>query len=136
MNSSGPFGGLCNGTVVPASSTNLNLTIWHDQTASLTFNTSKTDFGIIGLTVDALFQPDVFSFIPRCTYAISGQYGFLPRLVYYLLLIFSLILRRHEYLSVAALETSMTYASVACVHAFALMVRYVNEIFAASSARC
>lgn len=120
---------LHNGTVGFPSSDNLNLTVWPNDTAILTFNTSQTDFRVIWSAVDALFQTDVFSFQPVCTYPISGQYGFLPRLIYYLLLIFSLILRRYEYLSVAALGTSMTYASVACVHAFSLMVRYVHETF-------
>ena len=119
--------GLRNGTVGSASANNLNITFWPNQTASLNFNTSNTDFRIISSIVDSLFQADVFSFRPICTYPISGQYGFLPRLIYYALLIFSLLLRHYEYFSVAALGTSMTYSSVACVHAFSLMVRYANQ---------
>lgn len=78
----------------------------------------------IGKTVDLLFQPNVFFYEQTCIYPISGQYGFLPRLIYYLLLIFSLILRKHLWLSTAALGAAMTYAATASVHAFALLLRY------------
>ncbi|CAF9943815.1 MAG: hypothetical protein ALECFALPRED_001399 [Alectoria fallacina] len=90
----------------------------------LTYDPSKTNMWAIGKTVDLLFQPSVFSYEQKCIYAISGQYGFLPRLIYYLLLIFSLILRKQFWLSTAALGTAMTYAATASVHAFALLLRY------------
>lgn len=103
---------------------NLNWTTPHADLGMLTYNASKTNMWAIGKTVDLLFQPSVFSYEQKCIYAISGQYGFLPRLIYYLLLIFSLILRKHFWLSTAALGTAMTYAATASVHAFALLLRY------------
>ena len=103
---------------------NLNWTTPRADLGVLTYNTSKTNMWAIGKTMDQLFQPSVFSYEQRCIYAISGQYGFLPRLMYYLLLIFSLILRKHFWLSTAALGTAMTYAATASVHAFALLLRY------------
>ena len=103
---------------------NLNWTTPHADLGILTYDASKTNMWAIGKTVDLLFQPNVFSYEQICIYAISGQYGFLPRLIYYLLLIFSLILRKHFWLSTAALGTAMTYAATASVHAFALLLRY------------
>ena len=103
-------------------SNNLNWTNWTDTISTLTFNRSKTDFNYIGLTVDDLFRPEVFSYPVVCSYPISGQYGFLARLSYYVLLIFSLILRKHVWLSTAALGTAMAYGATTCVHAFALLV--------------
>ena len=82
----------------------------------------------IGKTVDQLFQPSVFSYEQVCVYAISGQYGFLPRLLYYVLLIFCLFLRKHLWLSTAALGAAMTYAATASVHAFALLLRFKYEL--------
>ena len=76
----------------------------------------------IGPTLDYLFRPGTFSYSGLCVYPISGQYGFLNRLLFYILMIFSLIARRHDWLAAAALGTAMTYAASAAVHAFALLV--------------
>ncbi|KAI9894396.1 MAG: hypothetical protein M1814_003152 [Vezdaea aestivalis] len=57
----------------------------------------------------------------------SGQYGFLPRLLYYLLLIAALALRHHPWLATAALGTAMTYAATAAVHVFALFGAFANS---------
>ncbi len=103
---------------------NLHWTTPRADQGILTYDPSKTNMWAIGKTVDLLFQPSVFSYQQTCIYAISGQYGFLPRLLYYLLLTFSLILRKHFWLSTAALGTAMTYAATASVHAFALLLRY------------
>jgi hypothetical protein len=102
---------------------NLNLTTFPNLVASLTFDSNVTNFPIIAKSLVPLFSPDVFSFTPLCTYTISGQYGSLPRLIYYTLLVFSLVLRHHDWLSAAALGTSMTYAATASVHAIALIIR-------------
>lgn len=74
--------------------------------------------------LDYYFRPDTFSYNAHCTYAISGQYGFMNRLLFYLLMIFALIARKHPWLVAAALGTSMTYAASAAVHAFALLKAY------------
>lgn len=122
-NSSDVFGGFLNETKASRPFKNLNLTFGPNHTASITFDASRKDFNLIGPEIDRLLAMDAFSYEVQCVYPISGQYGLSVRLVYYVLLIFSLILRRYEYLSIAALGTSMTYASVACVHAFCLLVR-------------
>ena len=100
---------------------NLNFTLWNATLGTLSFDPSKTDYSAIDQTVNDLFRPEVFSYIQPCGYAISGQYGFLPRLLYYALLIFALILRKHTWLSPAALGVAMSYGATACVHAFALL---------------
>ena len=74
--------------------------------------------------LDYYFRPDTFSYNARCTYPISGQYGFMNRLLFYLLMMFALIARKHSWLAAAALGTSMTYAASAAVHAFALLNLY------------
>ena len=101
---------------------NLNLSQWTDTLSSLEFDPTKTNFSVIGDTVADLFRPDTFSYPLICGFPISGSYGFLIRLSYYLLLIFALILRKHVYLSTAALGTAMAYGATTCVHAFALLV--------------
>lgn len=103
---------------------NLNWTTPRTDLGILAYDPSKTNMWAIGKTIDLLFQPSVFSYEQLCVYPISGQYGFLPRLLYYVLLIFSLILHEHDWLSTAALGTAMTYAATASVHAFALLLRY------------
>ena len=74
-----------------------------------------------GLALDYLFRPNTFSYSALCAYPISGQYGFLNRLLFYLLMIFALLVRKHTWLVSAALGTAMTYAASAAVHAFALL---------------
>lgn len=74
--------------------------------------------------LDYYFRPNTFSYNAWCTYPISGQYGFMNRLLFYLLMIFALIARKHPWLVAAALGTSMTYAASAAVHAFALLKAY------------
>ena len=108
----------------PPEVTNLNLTILNDHIASLTFDTQKTDLITIAGTVDNLFRTDVFSFSQACAYPISGQYDFLARLLFYVLLIASLVLRHHLWLSTAALGTAMTYGGVSALHALALIARF------------
>ena len=105
---------------------NLNWTTPRADLGMLAYDPSKTNMWAIGKTVDSFFHPSVFSYPQQCIFPISGQYGFLPRLLYYVLLIFSLILRKHTWLSTAALGTAMTFAASASVHAFALLVRYAR----------
>ena len=76
----------------------------------------------IGPTLDYLFRTETFSYSGLCVYPISGQYGFLNRLLFYVLMIFAFIVRKHDWLAAAALGTAMTYAASAAVHAFALLV--------------
>ena len=100
----------------------LNYTIWNETLAILTFDRSKTNLRVLIDSIGPLFKPEIFTYRQLCAYPISGQYGFLPRLLYYLLLVFSFILRKHEWLSTGALAGAMAYSSSACVHSLALLL--------------
>ena len=57
----------------------------------------------------------------NCVYAISGAYGLLPRLLYYVTLVFAIFGRRTEWLIIGALVSALTYAGTAAVHSFVLV---------------
>lgn len=111
-------------TLIPVTFNNIVLTILNPTTASFTFNMSQTNLSTISSALESLFQPDAFYYRPRCVYPFSGQYGLLSRLLFYVLLVFSLVFRRRLWLSTAALGTAMTYGSVAAVHGCLLIARY------------
>lgn len=56
----------------------------------------------------------------RCYYDISGGYGPTPRLVYYFLIIITMLGRRRGWIATAALGYIMLYSGTAAVHAVAL----------------
>jgi hypothetical protein len=53
----------------------------------------------------------------ECIYPISGQYALLQRVLYYGLLLFSIVSRKTPWLVVGALGAAMTYAASGAVHA-------------------
>jgi hypothetical protein len=57
----------------------------------------------------------------NCVYAISGTYGFLPRMLYYVTLAFAIFGRHREWLIIGALVTAMTYAATTAIHQMALV---------------
>lgn len=104
----------------------LNLTILPNNFASLSFpvvwteaNHTATVLAVTGTLLD----PNAHRQNVRCMNPISGQYGQLPRILFYCLLVFALVFRRHEWLSLAALGTAMSYAAVSAVHIIILTVR-------------
>ena len=107
---------------------NLEYSIWNSSLENSNYSYFRYNHGsfylhsTIGPTLDYLFRPETFSYSGLCVYPISGQYGFLNRLLFYILMIFALIARNHDWLAAAALGTTMTYAASAAVHAFALLV--------------
>jgi hypothetical protein len=56
----------------------------------------------------------------NCVYAISGTYGLLPRILYYVTLVFAIFGRRTEWLIIGALVSALTYAGTAAIHLMAL----------------
>ncbi len=56
-----------------------------------------------------------------CVYAISGTYGLLPRLLYYVTLIFAIFGRTREWLIIGALVSALTYAGTSAIHQMALV---------------
>ncbi|KAI4250797.1 MAG: hypothetical protein LQ352_005241 [Teloschistes flavicans] len=88
----------------------------------LRYNYTSTDpVSQVPNALDYYFRQDIFSYRAFCTYPISGQYGFLNRFLFYILMIFALVVRKHRWLAAAALGTSMTYSASAAAHAFALL---------------
>jgi hypothetical protein len=57
----------------------------------------------------------------NCVYAISGAYGQLNRLLYYVTLGFAIFGRRREWLIIGALVTAMTYAGTTAIHQITLV---------------
>jgi hypothetical protein len=111
-----------NGSVYEGVNFYINLS--NQNVTRLTFDSGLANFTNFAPTVAPLFDGSMFTYPVECAYAISGQYGILPRGLYYLLLVFALVLRRHIWLSTAALGTAMTYAATAAVHAIALSSKF------------
>ncbi|ETI28365.1 hypothetical protein G647_00814 [Cladophialophora carrionii CBS 160.54] len=62
----------------------------------------------------------------NCVYAISGTYGLLPRILYYVTLVFAIFGRRSEWLVIGALVSALTYAGTASIHIMALVTSKVD----------
>jgi hypothetical protein len=55
-----------------------------------------------------------------CIYPLSGQYGFLPRVLYYFTLVFAILGRNQQWLVVGALASALTYSGCAAIHILCL----------------
>ncbi|MCJ1387358.1 hypothetical protein MMC18_000201 [Xylographa bjoerkii] len=58
-----------------------------------------------------------------CWYPLSGNYGRLPRILFYLTLLFALLARTHQWLIAGALAAALTYSGSAAIHACLLIWR-------------
>lgn len=56
----------------------------------------------------------------QCVYPISGQYGTLPRALYYALLLFVVLFKRQDWLTAGAAAYCFTFSGSAVIHAFIL----------------
>jgi hypothetical protein len=56
----------------------------------------------------------------QCVYPVSGQYGWAPRALYYALLLFVMIYRRHKWLTAGAAASCITFGGATAIHAFVL----------------
>lgn len=63
-----------------------------------------------------------------CVYQLSGQYGMLPRFLYYALIIFALFSKR-PWLVGGALASALTYSGTTAVHAILLAAISKNSLF-------
>ncbi|KAI9793207.1 MAG: hypothetical protein M1816_000628 [Peltula sp. TS41687] len=68
-----------------------------------------------------------------CIYPIEGQYGLLPRLLFYALLVFAMIVRTHPWLVAGALAAAMTYAGSAAIHGLVLSQKESSYDYNASA---
>ncbi|KFY14814.1 hypothetical protein V492_02399 [Pseudogymnoascus sp. VKM F-4246] len=113
----------------PDNDQGLRLDLYDDNYASLTFlANSDPDYTSAFALTESIYDPTRVHMFVYCVYPISGQYNTLSRALFYVLIVFSLIFRRHVWLSVAALGTAMTYAAVSAIHLFALVgsFRFLN----------
>lgn len=51
-----------------------------------------------------------------CSFPLSGQYHKAPRYTFYILLVFTVVIRNHEWLAVGAAASVLTYTGVAAIH--------------------
>ncbi|KAI9818661.1 MAG: hypothetical protein M1826_001342 [Phylliscum demangeonii] len=59
-----------------------------------------------------------------CIFPISGQYTFLPRMLYYVLLVLCVVLRKQLWMVGGAIAIVLTYGASAAVHLIALLARF------------
>jgi hypothetical protein len=103
---------------------NINLTVYANNIAGITFPVEGLDITWTFTLAQSIFDPSNYRIGVYCIYPLSGQYDILPRGLFYLLLIFSVLFRRHNWLATAALGTAMTYAAVSAVHMLALVTNF------------
>lgn len=99
----------------------------------MTLNANQTELTLNSTTYDLLdvleyanstLDPTSYPVSYYCTYPISGQYGMLPRILFYCLLIVALLTRGKQWIAGACLGGALTYSGSAAVHAFLLMLRF------------
>ena len=106
-----------------ATESNVNVTVFANNVTGLTFRTNDATTLPLYLA-QIILDTDNYSIGVWCINPLSGQYDVLPRALFYLLIIFSLLFRRHNWLATAALGTAMTYAATSAVHMFALLTQF------------
>ena len=103
---------------------NVNLTIYPNNIAGISFPVEGLDITWTFPLAQSIFDSSNYRVGIYCQYPLSGQYDVLPRGLFYLLVIFSMLFRRHNWLATAALGTAMTYAAVSAVHMLALVTHF------------
>ncbi|KAF2010189.1 hypothetical protein BU24DRAFT_428209 [Aaosphaeria arxii CBS 175.79] len=107
----------------------VNLTILPDNIAALIFPVPLNDTGPQNIAARFALARTILSNEYNsggigCMYPLSGSYDFLTRVLFYLLMFFALLYRRHSWVAVAALGTAMTYSATTAVHALALLTQF------------
>jgi hypothetical protein len=103
----------------------VNLTILSDNIAALQFVADEfQNFGAMFAMARTILSGNYYSGSATCVYPISGSYDLLTRILFYLLLVFALLYRRHTWVAIAALGTAMTYSTTTAVHALALLAQF------------
>ncbi|KFX92083.1 hypothetical protein O988_07435 [Pseudogymnoascus sp. VKM F-3808] len=99
----------------------LYLNVYDDNFAAITFKVGSSIMNSAFELSESIFDPNRTQMHITCVYPVSGQYNTLSRALFYVLIVFSLVFRRHVWISIAALGTAMTYSAVSAVHLFALV---------------
>ncbi len=90
----------------------------------LVYNSSSYNLTQIQHVVQRTLSENGYEMRVFCIYPLSGQYGPLPRVLYYVLLLAGLLWRGHPWIAVVYLGVAMSYSAATAVHAFALIARY------------
>ncbi|MCJ1314824.1 hypothetical protein MMC15_000136 [Xylographa vitiligo] len=83
----------------------------------------STSVPTITSTHSAAFNLPLTEVNAVCWYPLSGNYGRLPRILFYLTLLFALLARTHQWLIAGALAAALTYSGTAAIHACMLIWR-------------
>jgi hypothetical protein len=59
-----------------------------------------------------------------CVYPMSGQYGVLPRVLFYVSLIFAVCGQHFEWLVIGALVSAMTFSATTAIHIFIIFATH------------
>jgi hypothetical protein len=132
LNEQNPSGNLPWNEWTPAGNSTqpVNLTILSDNIAAIQFlvrdptGLNGQNFAAKFAIARTLLSDNYNTQAISCIYPVSGSYDFLTRLLFYFLLFFALLYRRHTWVAVAALGTAMTYSATTAVHALALLTQF------------
>jgi hypothetical protein len=98
-----------------------NISIFPDGATQLNFNPGNGSFALSLPVISMLLNPNAIRNTIDCTYPLSGQYDHLPRILFYVSLVVSVLFRRFPVIATAALGSVMTYSTVAAIHLFVLL---------------
>ena len=102
----------------------LSLNLSLDNNASITFPVRNESITFALPLIQQALSNQSFHVGVSCVYPLSSQYDHLTRGLFYLLIIVSVVFRRHAFLATAALGAAMTYAATAAIHLFVLSGKY------------
>ncbi|KAL9614764.1 MAG: hypothetical protein Q9167_000755 [Letrouitia subvulpina] len=71
-----------------------------------------------------------------CSFPLSDQYHKAPRYICYLLLVFTIVVRSHEWLAAGAAATVLTYTGVAAIHLVVLLAENNRFNLSIKKSRC
>ncbi len=109
-----------NGTLDPGST----LTILPDNRTILQFKHTDVRLDLALPVFTQLLDANRMLYDIPCIYPLSGQYDHLPRVLFYVLIIYVILFRHYTITTTAALGVIMSYSATACIHLFTLLGTY------------
>ncbi|KAK7754804.1 hypothetical protein SLS62_003118 [Diatrype stigma] len=106
------------------SSPGADITIFPNDTTVLTFDSTGIKLSLALPIISLLLDADRNIWPVSCTYPLSGQYDHLPRVLFYILIVFAILFRHRTRIAEAALGVVMSYSATACIHLFVLLGAY------------
>jgi hypothetical protein len=113
-----------NGYPLHTQNSGVNISVFPDGDAQLNFHPGNGSFALSLPVLSMLLNPNAIRNIIDCSYPLSGQYDHLPRILFYVSLVVSVLFRRFPVIATAALGSVMTYSTVAAIHLFVLLGLY------------